>query len=84
MQARCCAGCILQNAAIHPGEHRCSVTEGERLLIYTICGLIFSLWILPVYLITGLNTYRSLFGVCTLAAFVISMMLLFSIQKPFS
>jgi hypothetical protein len=66
------------------GEHRFSVTEGERRLIYAMCALIFSVWISPVYLLTGLDFYRSLYGVYTIAAFAISLRLLFSIQKPSS
>jgi hypothetical protein len=70
------------NAHDSSGEHSVSITGGERLLIYVMCALIFSVWIFPVYLITGLDFYRSLYGVSTLAAFAISLRLLFSIQKP--
>jgi hypothetical protein len=72
------------NAHDSSGERHVSIIGVEHLLIYAICALIFSVWIFPVYLITGLNFYRSLYGVSTIAAFAISLRLLFSVQKPSS
>jgi hypothetical protein len=69
------------NAHDSSGEHRVSIIGGERLLIYAMCALIFSVWIFPVYLLTGFDFYRSLYGVCTIAAFAISLRLLVSIHK---
>jgi hypothetical protein len=69
------------NAHDSSGERRISIIGGERLLIYAICAFIISVWIFPVYLITGLDFYRSLYGVCTIASFAISLRLLVSIHK---
>jgi len=72
------------NAHDSSGERRVSIIGGERLLIYAMCALVFSVWIFPVYLLIGFDFYRSLYGACTIAAFAISLRLLFSIQKPSS
>ena len=72
------------NAHDSSGEHIVSITGGERLLISAICAMIMSVWIFPVYLLTGLDFYRSLYTICTIAAFSISLRLLFSIHKQTS
>jgi hypothetical protein len=69
------------NAHDSSGEHSVSITRGERLLIYAVCAFIMSVWIFPVYLLTGLDFYRSLYGVCTIVAFATSLRLLVSIKK---
>ena len=61
-----------------------SVSKIEHLIINGICGLIFFVWIFPIYIITGLDFYRSLYGICTIASFAISLRLLFSIHKQTS
>lgn len=58
-----------------------SVSKIEHLIINGVCGLIFFVWIFPIYIITGLDFYRSLYGVCTIVAFATSLRLLVSIKK---
>ena len=70
--------------AVSSGEHIVSITGGERLLISAMCAMIMSVWIFPVYLLTGLDFYRSLYTICTIAAFATSLRLLFSIHKQTS
>ena len=72
------------NAHNSSGEHSVSITGGERLLISAMCAMIMSVWIFPVYLLTGLDFYRSLYAICTIAAFATSLRLLFSIHKQTS
>jgi len=72
------------NAHDSSGEHSVSITGGERLLISAMCAMIMSVWIFPVYLLTGLDFYRSLYTICTIAAFATSLRLLFSIHKQTS
>ena len=72
------------NAHDSSGEHSVSITGGERLLISAMCAMIMSVWIFPVYLLTGLDFYRSLYAICTIAAFATSLRLLFSIHKQTS
>jgi len=61
-----------------------SVSKIEYFIINGICGLIFFVWIFPIYIITGLDFYRSLYTICTIAAFATSLRLLFSIHKQTS
>jgi hypothetical protein len=61
-----------------------SVSKIEHLIINGICGLIFFVWIFPIYIITGLDFYRSLYTICTIVAFATSLRLLFSIHKQTS
>lgn len=62
-------------------DYSFSISKGERLLLCAMRASIFFVWIFPVYLVTGMDFYRPLYAICTIAAFAVSLRLLISIQK---
>lgn len=58
------------------------LTGQQTIVLYVLTIAVLSVWILPLYTLIGEVNYRSLFAVCTIIVFVLSLGLLFTIQNP--
>lgn len=72
-----CFGTVNRESSVKPFLF---IPYKESIFIWVVSSIIFSIWILPLYFVTGLDFYRSLFTATMLGAFIICLRLFISIR----